>query len=158
MDRYELVQKLLSLGPSYEVRAAGDRDVLFTVKGSLLWAKPKLEMQDGDGKVVATLRGNVVKTRFEIEDEGGRTLAKLSFPLFGLRKGFAMEAGADKFEAQGGFVSGDFACKGESGDVVLSIKKKVSIRDKFAIETSGAVAREVAVLAAVAVDQKFYAE
>ena len=159
MDRYELVQKLLRLGPSYEVFAKGDRGVLFTVKGSMLWAKPKLEMRDGEsGKLVARLRGNIVKTKFQVEDDGGQILARLSFPLFGLKKGFEMQAGDAKLEAQGGLVGGDFVCKSGDGGVVLSIKKKVSLKDRFAIETSGAVPREVAILAAVAVDQKFFAE
>ncbi len=158
LDRYELVQKLLSFGPSYEVRADGKGAVLFTVKGSMIWAKPKLEMADAEGNLVATLRGNVVKTKFEVTDAGGATLAKLSFPLFGLKKGFALEASGAKLEAQGSFAGGAFECKSGGGDVLLSIKKKLSIKDKFSIETSGAVPREVALLAAVAVDQKFFAE
>jgi uncharacterized protein YxjI len=159
MERYELVQKLLSLGPSYEVRGDRGRGVLFTVKGSMLWAKPKLEMYEGDGKkLVAKLRGNLLKTKFHVEDDRGKTLAKLSFPMLGLKKSFKLEAADAKLEASGAILGGDFACKSEGGDVVLSIKKKVSIKDKFAIETSGVVPPEVAVLAAVAVDQRFYAE
>jgi uncharacterized protein YxjI len=158
MDRYELVQKVFRLGPAYEVRAKGERALLFTVKGSMIWAKPKLEMRGEKDELVATLRGNVLKTKFEVRDGEGRTLAKLSFPLFGLKKGFALEAGAVRLEARGGFVGGDFTCKSDAGDVVLAIKKKISLKDRFAIESSGAVPREVAVLAAVAVDQKFFAE
>jgi uncharacterized protein YxjI len=159
VDRYELVQKLLRLGPSYEVFAAGRGPALYTVKGSMLWAKPKLEMCEGDGgKLVATLRGNVLKTRFEIRSKDDRTLAKLAFPLFGLKKGFELSAGDVDVAAQGGFVGGDFAGKTKSGELVLSIKKKLSLKERFAIEVSEALPREVALLAAVAVDQKFFSE
>ena len=158
MDRYELVEKLLRLGPSYEVRSGGA--VRYKVKGSLLWEKPKLSLRDArSGEVLAVLRGNAVRTRFDVKDPSGRVLAKLSFPLLGLERRFEMEVGNVTFDAEGAFLGGDFACRGKGGGVVLAIKKKkLSLRNKLVIETSAAVSPEVAVLAAVAVDQKFFAD
>jgi uncharacterized protein YxjI len=155
METYEVVQKILSFGPQYEVRAADSPEVLMTIQGKVLSMTPKLTMRDGE-REVATMQGNFMKTKFECFDAEKQPLGTLAFPLIALKKGFTLTVGDATIQADGGFLGGEFECKDANGHTVMKITKQLSLRDKFAVQTSGAVPRDVALLAAVAIDQKFF--
>ena len=161
MESYELTQKILSWGPSYEVKnplLPGD-DVLVTIKGKLLSASPKLTMVEGtDGAPAASMKGNFMKTKFECFDAGEKPIGTLSFPMLAFKKGFTLAANGQEYKADGGFLGGEFKCTDAGGNVVMTIAKQLSLRDKFAITTTGALPRELALLAAVAIDQRFFQE
>ena len=159
METFELTQKLLSFGPQYEVRdpMRGTGDVVLTIKGKVLSATPQLTMVQGqDGPPAASMKGNFMKTKFECFDAHQEPLGTLAFPMIALKKGFTIRAGGQEFKADGGFLGGEFKCTDQSGNVVMTIAKQLSLRDKFAIKTSGALPRELALLAAVAIDQRFF--
>lgn len=156
METYEVTQKLLSFGPSYEARAVGADDVLASIRGKLLALTPKLTMVAGeDGAPVAELTANWTKTKFAVT-AGGKEIATLAFPLIALKKSFTIAHGDRTYKAEGGFFGGEFKCVDEQGTPAMVIAKQLSFRDKFAVSTSGALPREVALLAAVAIDQKFF--
>jgi len=157
METYELTQKILSFGPSYQVRANGSDQVLWTIKGKLLTATPKLTMVEGtDDGDVAFMKGNFVKTKFDIS-VAGQGLGALQFPLIALKKSFTLALGDKQFKADGGFLAGTFKCTNAQGEIVLQIAKQLSLKDKFQVSHEPSqIPREVALMAAVAIDQKFF--
>ena len=161
METYEVTRKLLSLGPAYFVERtdAPSPSPLVTIKGKVLAMSPKLTMLDRDGRAeLASMRGNFAQTKFECFDGHNSRVATLSFPLFAIKKGFTIAVGDASYKVDGGFLGGEFSCAGPDGVVVLAIRKQLAIRDKFAVSTNGALPRDVALLAAVAIDQKFFQE
>jgi uncharacterized protein YxjI len=159
METYEVTQKLLSFGPQYEVRADHQPDVIMTIKGKLLSATPKLTMVQGtEGAEVAAMNGNFLKTKFECYDANKQLLGVLAFPMFAFKKGFTLTVGDKEFKADGGFLGGEFKCVDAHGQTVMVIAKQLSLKDKFAVQSTGALPRDVALLAAVAIDQRFFQE
>ncbi len=157
MDSYEVSQKILSIGATYQVRAAGDSDVLYTVKGKVIAVTPKLTMVQGDkGDEVAVVTGNFFKTTFTIKGADGSTMGVLSFPLIMLKKSFTLSVGGQQYKASGGLLGRAFSCEDSSGTTVFEVKKELALKDKFAVNCSDALPREVAFLATVAIDQKFF--
>ena len=157
METYEVVQKILTFGAQYEVRASDRPEVLMTIVGKVLSTSPKLTMRDGE-REIATMQGNFMKTKFECFDAENQSLAKLSFPLIALKKGFTITMGDAELKADGGYFAGEFDCKNANGETVLKITKQLALRDKFAVQTNGTLPRDVALLTAVAIDQKFFQE
>lgn len=157
MNHYEVTQKILSLGPTYEIRDISAPDVLATVRGKLLTMSPKLTMVAGDaGAPMAELTANFLKTKFVMKDAGGAEIATLTFPLIALKQSFTLNVGGQEYKASGGFLGGEFKCVDAQGQTVMVIAKQLSLRDKFAVMTTEALPREVALLAAVAIDQKLF--
>jgi uncharacterized protein YxjI len=159
METYEVTRKLFSFGPQYEITVHGSNDVVSTVKGKVLTATPKLTMAQGtQGAEVASMHGNFMKTKFECFDDKKQLTGTLAFPMFAFKKGFTLTVGHNEYKADGGFFGGEFKCSDARGNVVLVIAKQLALRDKFAVTTSGVLPRDVALLAAVAIDQKFFTE
>jgi uncharacterized protein YxjI len=159
MDSYELTQALLSVGSVYHVRKPRAEEVLYTIKGSLMSATPKFQLLegegDGDGKVVAELMGNFIKTKYDI-DVGGKRAAAIVFPAVAFKKTLTLTVGDETFEADGGVFKGVFQCKRKDGEVVLEIAKELSIRDTFLVKTAEHVPFAVGLLSAVAIHSRFY--
>jgi uncharacterized protein YxjI len=158
MDSYEVTQKLLAFGPQYEVRKPGSDEVLFTVRGKVSIDAPRLAMVEGtgDGPELAWMRGDVTRSDYECFDAEDRSLAALSFPIAGMKRRFTLRIGSVEHTAEGGFLGGTFTCKSQSGETVLTIKKQIALRDKFRVDST--LPCEVALFAAVAVDQKYFEE
>jgi uncharacterized protein YxjI len=160
MQTFELTQKILSLGPSYEVRP-GDpgtqADVAVTIRGKLFSATPQLAMVQGtDGPQQGLMKGNFTRTKFECFDQNAQLVGSLAFPLLALKKSFTLKAGDKEYKADGGWLGGEFTCKDDKGETVLVIKKELSLRDKFSIQASDDLPAQLALLAAVAIDQRFF--
>lgn len=148
MAEYEISQKLLSLGPTYQVYDPAGQ-LLYTIKGKLLSFTPNLTMVEGaDGSAVASMTGNMFRTSFTMS---GAEQAVLTFPLFGfLKKRFTLEVGGQTYEASGGFTAYSFSCG------AFSVNKKLALKDKFQLHVDDDFPQEVAMLATVAIDQKFF--
>lgn len=156
MATYEVTQALLSVGTVYHVRKPREEDILFTVQGGLMSPTPKFRLLEGQGgREIATLTGNFIKTRYEINDES-QVVASIVFPAVAFKKTLTLTVGEDVYEADGGVFRGVFQCKTAGGDVVLEIKKELSIRDTFSVQTSEALPEAVGVLSAVAIHSRFY--
>jgi hypothetical protein len=102
------------------------------------------------------MRGDVSRSDFECFDGKDQPLATLSFPIAGMKRRFTLTIGGADHTAEGGFLGGAFTCKSASGETVLIIKKQIALRDKFKVDST--LPREVALFAAVAVDQKYFEE
>jgi uncharacterized protein YxjI len=129
-----VTQKLMAVSAQYEVVPDGAGAPTHAVKGDFMTTTPSLQLFDAkDNKLVASLKGNVLKTKFQIRDEKNDELASLNFSAVAFRKTFTMT-------------------------VALIVSKEPGIRDKFKVELKEErdVPFEVAVLAAVALHSRFY--
>ncbi len=157
MVTYTVTQKLISLGAKYLVRTGESKDVIMTVKGRILSFTPKLEAIEGeDGSPVARMTGNLFKTKFEIFDNSDKVTATISFPFMAFVKRFTLTADGKTYQAKGGLIARKFSCLDESGKEVLTISKDFSFRDKFTINMDESFPKGSGILAAVAIDQRFF--
>jgi uncharacterized protein YxjI len=156
MESYEVTQVLLTVGTVYQVRRPRTEEAIFTVRGELMSTTPKFHLVEGDqGKLRADLTANFIKTRYEITADG-KVLGNLVFPAVAFKKTLTLTVGADEYLADGGVFKGVFQCKKTDGSVVLEIKKELSFRDTFLVNTTDALPLEVGLLSAVAIHSRFY--
>jgi uncharacterized protein YxjI len=156
-----VTQKLMAVSAQYEVCSEGESTPTHTVKGDFMTTTPSLQLFDKDGKQVATLKGNVLKTKFQIRGEKNDELASLNFSAVAFRKTFTMTVGTKGYHANAGVVGvvkDVFECKDNAGTIALVVSKEPGIRDKFKVELREErdVPLEIAVLAAVALHSRFY--
>jgi uncharacterized protein YxjI len=156
-----VTQKLMAVSAQYEVTVDGEATPTHNVKGDFMTTQPNLQLFDKEGKQVATLKGNVLKTKFMIRGEKNDELASLNFSAVAFRKTFTMTVGTKGYHANAGVVGvvkDIFECKDNAGTVALIVSKEPGIRDKFKIDLKEErdVPFEVAVLAAVALHSRFY--
>jgi uncharacterized protein YxjI len=157
-----VTQKLMAVSAQYEITAEGESTPTHLVKGDFMTTTPSLQLFDAkDSKLVASLKGNVLKTKFQIRDEKGADLASLNFSAVAFRKTFTMTVGTKGYHANAGVVGvvkDIFECKDNAGTIALIVSKEPGIRDKFKVDLKEErdVPFEVAVLAAVALHSRFY--
>lgn len=156
MESYEVTQALLSVGTVYHVRRPRTDEALYTIRGELMSTTPKFHLVEGDqGKGIADLTANFIKTKYEIRADG-KLLGALVFPAVAFKKTLTLTIGDDEFLADGGVFKGVFQCKKAGGAVVLEIAKELSIRDTFLVKTTEAMPLAVGLLSAVAIHSRFY--
>lgn len=160
MQTFELTQKILAIGPTYEVRTSDDASPpVLTIKGKVLSATPLLSMNEGiDGPAIGSMKGNFTRTKFECKTSDDRPLGSIQFPMLALKKTFTLEADGKSYRGDGGYLAGEFVCTDDGGNVVMKITKQLSLRDRFRIEADERIPTQLALLAAVAVDQRFFQE
>jgi uncharacterized protein YxjI len=156
-----VTQKLMAVSAQYEVLVEGESAPQHSVKGDFMTTTPSLQLYDKDNKLVATLKGNVLKTKFQIRDDKNADLASVNFSAVAFRKTFTMTVGTKGYHANAGVVGvvkDIFECKDNAGTIALVVMKEPGIRDKFKVEIREErdVPFEVAVLAAVALHSRFY--
>ncbi len=156
-----VTQKLMAVSAQYEVQVEGESAPQHTIKGDFMTTTPSLQLYDKDNKVIATLKGNVLKTKFQIRGDKNDDLASVNFSAIAFRKTFTMTVGNKGYHANAGVVGvvkDIFECKDNAGTVALVVSKEPGIRDKFKVEIREErdMPFEVAVLAAVALHSRFY--
>ena len=157
----QVTQRLMAVSPQYEVAVDGEGASSYNVKGEFMTTSPQFQLFDKDTKLLGTLKGNVLKTKFRICDDKDTELASLNFNAIAFRKTFTMTVGSKGYHANAGvvgMVKDTFECKDNEGKTALVVSKEPGIRDRFKIELheEKAVPFEVAVLAAVALHSRFY--
>lgn len=157
MITYRITQALLTVGTVYHVRRPRGDDVLYTVRGGLMSRTPTFRLVEGDdGKEIASLTGNFVKSRYEIHALSA-VIGVLVFPAVAFAKTLTLTVGEDTYEAEGGVFRGVFQCKkGDDGEVVLEIAKELSIRDTFSVRTDPSLPFPIGLLSTVAIHSRFY--
>ena len=157
MQTYTVTQKIISIGATYQIRSGESKDVLMTVKGKILTFTPKLEMKKGtEGEIINRLKGNFTKTKFSMEDMNANEIANIQFPYIAFKKRFSLTIGDKTYNAQGSFTAWHFNCTDDTGKEVFSISKDFSFRDKFTVNIDESMPKEIILLTAIAVDQKFF--
>jgi uncharacterized protein YxjI len=157
MKTYIVTQKILALSATYEVRQTKDGPLLFTVKGKIFTFSPHLEMMKGkDGEKTHILKGNFFKTKFFVTTPDGSAVGDIQFPFFAFLKSFVMNLGGAQYKAKGSLFAWSFAATDASGKEAFTIQKEFAFRDKFTVALDDALPMEPIVLAAIAIDQRFF--
>ncbi len=156
----QVTQRLMAVAAQYDVAIDG-AEPTYNVKGEFMTTTPHLQMFDNQGVTIATIKGNVLKTKFQIRGPKNEELASLSFSAVAFRKTFTMTVGSKGYYANAGVVGvvkDIFECRDNEGTVALVVSKEPGIRDRFKLELREErdVPLEVAVLAAVAIHSRFY--
>lgn len=155
MESYEVRRKLLSLGPSYEVTRPGEEALLLTVKGTL--TSMKLTLRAGaDGPELAQLDPNWLGTTYEMKAPNDEKVATLTFPVLAFKQSFELVLGSRTLKADGGFLATSFRCVEADGQVAFTVSWQVGWTDQFLVEVQDGFPRDVAVLATIAIQKKFY--
>jgi uncharacterized protein YxjI len=157
MKTYIVTQKIFALSATYEVRQTKDSPVLFTVKGKIITFSPHLEMMKGkDGEKTHVLKGNFFKTKFFVSTPDGGEIGDIQFPFFAFAKSFVMNLGAQQYKAKGGLFAWNFQALDAAGKEAFSIQKEFAFRDKFTVNLDDSLSMEPIILAAIAIDQRFF--
>jgi uncharacterized protein YxjI len=157
MKTYIVTQKIFALSATYEVRQTKDGPVLFTVKGKIFTFSPHLEMMKGkDGEKTHVLKGNFFKTKFFFTSPDGGEVGDIQFPFFAFVKSFVMNLGGKQFKAKGSLFAWTFQALDDAGKEAFSIQKEFAFRDKFTVNLDDSLPMEPLVLAAIAIDQRFF--
>ncbi|MBN1523141.1 MAG: hypothetical protein JW904_01555 [Spirochaetales bacterium] len=157
MKTYTLFQKILAIGDTYEVREGDSKEAVFTVRGKVLTFTPNLTLQKGkEGEKTHSLKGNFFKTKFTILNATGEEMGTLVFPFIALKKSFTLTMGGNTYSAQGTLFAWNFNCNDSSGKTIFSIQKELAFRDKFTVNIDEKMPQEAVLLAAIAVDQRFF--
>ncbi|CAN5151028.1 hypothetical protein BH09MYX1_BH09MYX1_42620 [soil metagenome] len=162
MATIEITQRLMSMSAEYDVRKDKSETPTQFVKGELITTSPMLRLRDTKSKdLIATLKGNVLKTRFQIRSPKDDELALVNFSAVAFRKTFTMSVNGKGFHASAGVVGvvkDIYECKDNDGKIALMITKEPGVRDRFVIETKDedAVPQDIAVLVAISVHCRFY--
>jgi uncharacterized protein YxjI len=156
----QVTQRFMSVSSQYDVTVEGEPATQYFVKGELMTATPSLHLYEKE-KLLASLKGNVLKTKFRIADDKDAELATLNFAAISFRKTFTMTVGSKGFHANAGIVGvvkDTYECEDNEGQVALTLSKEPGIRDRFKLELreEKEVPLEVAILAAVALHSRFY--
>lgn len=155
MSLFEITQRIMTLASEYEVKVDSDKEATLMVKGTFLSSTPNLTLYDKD-TAVATLNGNVMKTKFVIA-ANGEEKAVVNFPAVSLRKTMTLTVNGRGYHATSGGISTEiFQCADNEGKVALELRKEVGLRDRFKVETKEDLPREVAILTAVAIHSRYY--
>ena len=161
MESYELTQAVMNAASVFHVRKLRTQDVLFTIRGEVIATAPRYHLLEGtEGKEVAELASNFIKTRYEVRSEG-QTLGLVVFPAVAFKKTLVLTVGEDQYTADGGVFKGVFQCKAKDGTIVYEISKELSfLRDTFLVKTTDAFPAElplsVALLSVAAIHSRFY--
>ena len=158
MRQLEIVQKIFAFGATYQVFESGSDIAVKTVKGKVFAFTPNLVMVEGDdGARSGSLTGNFFRTEFTIRDVSGTETASVTFPFLSFKKRFTLSVGARTYTAAGGFTGLTFTVNDERGELAFSVDKELfAIRDRFSLRVADTFDVDTAVLAIVAVDQKYF--
>lgn len=156
----EVTQRLVTVSAQYDVTVDGAAPA-YAVRGEFMTTTPTLQLFDKDEKLLATLKGNVLKTKFQVRSDKNDELAMINFSAISFRKTFTMTVNGKGFHANAGVVGvvkDIYECKDNAGNVALVVSKEPGIRDRFKIDLREErdVPFEVAVLASVALHSRFY--
>jgi uncharacterized protein YxjI len=155
MATFEITQRLMAVASQYDVKVGTEAEPSLRVQGTFLTSTPNLTLFDGE-KAVATLKGNMMKTKFIVAAEGAEK-AVVNFPTVSLRKTMTLTFGGRGYHATSGGVSTEiFQCADNDGNVALELRKEVGWRDRFKVECKDDLPREIAILTAVAIHSRYY--
>jgi hypothetical protein len=157
MESFDVAQVIMTVGSTYHVRVPPEDAIVMTVKGSLMSPTPKFQLVSGqDGDELATLTGNFIKTKFQMKGAAKEELGALSFPAIAFKKTLVMTVGGRGFVADGGIMGGTFRCIDNDGKLGIEIANKSGFRDRFLVMLHDGIAKEVGILAAVAIHSRFF--
>jgi uncharacterized protein YxjI len=136
--RYQMRQRLLSIGDDYWIEAEDGRRA-FRVDGKALRLRKTFVLEDAAGNEVAKLQERKLSVRDKMEIErGGRSIATVRKALVGIRDRFSIDVeGGDDLAAKGNLVDHEYEIT-RDGDTVATVSKRwFRVRDTYGVEIAG---------------------
>lgn len=148
--RYEMRQKLLSIGDDYWIEGPDGRHA-FKVDGKAMRVRRTFVLEDAAGHEVAKIQERKISVRDAMRIErDGRTLATVRKALVGLRDRFSVDVeGGDDLRVKGNLVDHEYEIT-RDGDTVATVSKRwFRVRDTYGVDV--AAGQDDALVLAVAV-------
>ena len=137
--RYQMRQKILSIGDDYWIENAGGQRV-YRVDGKALRLRHTLDLEDTDGAKLCRVQTRVMHVRdtMDIDGPGGDRLARVHKALITpLRERWKVdvEAGPD-MEIHGNIVDHEYEIEADDRKIAEVSKKWFRVRDTYGVEIS----------------------
>ncbi|MDB4745727.1 LURP-one-related family protein [Verrucomicrobia bacterium] len=154
MRRYQLKQKIFSLGDSYTI-CDEDGVERATVRSKFFSMGKQLMLEDSSGKELVKIRQRILSfgPTFEIS-KGGRMMAIVKKQLFSLFKcRFSVDIpGPDDLEATGSFLEHEYSFTQGENEVAVVSKQWFSWSDTYGVEISDGQDDVLILASAIVVD------
>jgi uncharacterized protein YxjI len=134
VQRYQMREKLLSLGDDYWIEnASGDR--AFKVDGKALRLRDTFELRDASGAEVAKIQERKLSVRDAMKIESAAGHATVRKAIVGIRDRFTIDVdGGPDLKAHGNIVDHEYKIE-RDGDVVAEVSRKwFRVRDTYGVE------------------------
>ena len=154
-DRYQMRQKLVSIGDDYWIEnAAGER--VFRVDGKAMRLRDTLDLEDAQGSQVCRIQTRVLHIRdsMAIDDPNGERLALVHKALISpLRERWKVDlAGDQEWTVQGNIVDHEYEIEADDRKIAEISKKWFRVRDTYGVEIAPDQDRALVLAVTVAVD------
>ena len=136
-DRYQMREKLLSIGDDFWIEDSSGRRA-YKVDGKALRVRDTLRLEDANGTELFTIQARIVRVRdtMEIEDAGGRTVATVKKAMITpLRERWSVDVeGAAGYEVQGNVVDHEYTIESEGRKIAEVSKRWFRVADTYGVE------------------------
>lgn len=155
-SRYQMREKLVSIGDDYWIEDAGGRKA-FKVDGKALRVRDTLKIEDASGNVLCSIQERIarVKDSMKVEGAGGEDVAMVKKALISpVRDRFTVKIkdGPD-LEVKGNILDHEYTI-GEGRDKVAEVSKKwFRVRDTYGVEIAPGQDDAVVLAVTVCIDQ-----
>lgn len=151
-DRYQLREKLLSIGDDFWIEDESGRRA-YKVNGKALRVRQTLIIEDAQGNGLLKIQDRPVRVRdvMEIESAGGGTVATVKKAVIApVRQRFTVDlAAGGELTAQGNILDHEFEIEANGAKVAEISKKWFRVRDTYGVEV--APGQDAALMLAVTV-------
>lgn len=154
----KVVQKLVAARPVFEIydEQTGEKVAV----GRQTWLsifRATLVFENERGEKILTAKGGFLSRTFWLIGEDGTKIAKLTRPLFALRKSFQIYYQDHVLKAHGGYLAWGFEARNEKGEFAFRFDKKVlHVRDSYRISVGSSMDWTHAVASATVIDSVFF--
>ena len=152
--RYQLKDKLFSIGGDAMIQDASGRDLLF-VDGKAISLGRRLEIKDLQGNRLATIQQQLIALTptFEIHQRGG-VGAKISMKLLSLRDRLKIDVpGNDDLEARGNIFHHEYGIFRGGREVAHISKAWIALSDTYGIDIDDDQDQVLILACAVVIDE-----
>ena len=152
--RYQLKNKLFSIGGDAMIQDASGRD-LFFVDGKAISLGRRLEIKDLQGNVLATIQQQLIALTptFEIHQHDGVS-AKISMKLLSLRDRLKIDVpGSDDLEARGNILKHEYGIFRSEREVAHISKAWIALSDTYGIDIDEDQDQVLILACAVVIDE-----
>ncbi len=152
-----IMKSRFGAGRDFTVLEPGTEAEVYVVDGKI-GIRPKADILDASGTIVATARGEMLAfpKRIEISDAEGNPLAYLHAKPFSFVKDKieVMLEGGKSLLMEGNLIEKDYSLKDEHGHVVVQITQKwISVRDRYTLDIADGFSVPIALALTWSIDR-----
>jgi uncharacterized protein YxjI len=151
--RYQLKNKLFSIGGDAMIQDASGRDIFF-VDGKAISLGRRLEIKDLQGNRLATIQQQLIALTPTFEIERGEVRAKISMKLLSLLDRLKIDVpGNDDLEARGNIFQHEYGIFRSGREVAHISKAWIALSDTYGIDIDDDQDQVLILACAVVIDE-----